>query len=168
MSLTFESVAATHDAREFVVSRDAPVVSRLDRVVVGIAASLVAVTAAVSESDSVSWSVALLVVLLLGWRFLVIRARVVSESILVLRDLGMQLESTTVFGAKSYRFVEKERILEVVLNEGVDCHQVIYYLAVVVKGERDMLLVFPELKPRLPVLRNVFVEMREVLFNRGC
>ena len=173
MPLAFEAVAATHDAREFVVTEvGAGAFGVGDGGVVGAAGCGLGyglwrwVVGGWGGGGVWAW-VALWAVVVALWAWSV-RNRVRSESVLVLRDLGIQLQTTFVWGNASFLFVEKERILEILINEGVTCHAVVFYLAVVVKDAPDLLLVFPRLQPRLPTLRTVYNHLRQVVFNEDA
>lgn len=76
------------------------------------------------------------------WRAVALITRVTEESMLVVREVGVQLERRTHFGRSKTRFIPRERLLELVLSEGIHCHQFVFYLAFIVEGERRMVLPF--------------------------
>jgi hypothetical protein len=64
------------------------------------------------------------------------------ESLLVVRDLGIQLKTTYNTGRSQSKFIDKGKILELIINEGITLFQVKFYLAVLVEGEDKMSVVF--------------------------
>eukprot|EP01116_Phalansterium_solitarium_P001977 TRINITY_DN11838_c0_g1_i1.p2 TRINITY_DN11838_c0_g1~~TRINITY_DN11838_c0_g1_i1.p2 ORF type:complete len:212 (+),score=72.20 TRINITY_DN11838_c0_g1_i1:1177-1812(+) len=66
-------------------------------------------------------------------RVLYRRSRVQEESLLVIRELGVQLQTRYYSGAVTHRFVDKKRIRAIVLNEAVKSYAVIFYMAFIVE-----------------------------------
>lgn len=89
---------------------------------------------------------------------LTIRSRsFTTETVLFLRDVGIQIETVYANGRKETTFYDRDKIECVVLNESlttVGCH---YYLVVLLRQERDVAIPFENLKPGLkdllPILR---------------
>ena len=69
-------------------------------------------------------------------------AAVLAESLLVVRDLGLQIRTRFALGAQRSRFVDRAHLADIILNEGITYQSVIFYLAVVVQGEDRLLVVF--------------------------
>ncbi|ETS79121.1 hypothetical protein PFICI_08974 [Pestalotiopsis fici W106-1] len=90
-----------------------------------------------------------------------------SESLLVLRGLGIQTSSSghTVLGGPATRFIPTEKIRDVLINEAFLGFEVRYYLAVVVEGEDEVVVVFPKLLPRRDVVERVWRAVRSCLFE---
>lgn len=86
-----------------------------------------------------------------------------TESLLVLRGLGIQTSSTGGSYLASWRagtrFIPTEKIRDVLINEAFRGFAVRYYLVVVVDGEDDVVVVFPRLLPRRRIVERVW---------RGC
>lgn len=86
-----------------------------------------------------------------------------TESLLVLRGLGIQTSSTGGSYLASWRagtrFIPTEKIRDVLINEAFRGFAVRYYLVVVVDGEEDVVVVFPRLLPRRKIVERVW---------RGC
>ena len=101
----------------------------------------------------------LLFAIKLIFRLLAVR----EESILVIRELGIQKRLTRWCGITQHTFVDAKRVKSVLINEGFQLHQVIYYLAVVVDKSPTMFLPFEYLIPRLPVLKIVHRGARTLL-----
>ena len=87
-----------------------------------------------------------------------------AESLLVVHDLGIQVKRRRYSGRLDQIFVERSRIEDVVINEGVGYTAVTYYIAFLVKGEREMLLAFQDLIPRIHDLQTVLSGARAVIF----
>jgi phosphatidylinositol N-acetylglucosaminyltransferase subunit H len=90
-----------------------------------------------------------------------------SESLLVLRGLGIQTStsSTTYLGAASTRFIPTEKIQDILVNEAFRGFEVRYYLIVVVEGEDGVVVVFPRLLPGRNIAERVWRGARECLYE---
>ncbi|KAL6059814.1 hypothetical protein QOT17_013967 [Balamuthia mandrillaris] len=65
-----------------------------------------------------------------------------EERLLVMRDLGVQLTTKLYSGAQSRQFIEKELLESVFINEGLVTYQILYYLALKLKGHNQLVLPF--------------------------
>ncbi|KAI0137206.1 GPI-GlcNAc transferase complex [Xylariales sp. AK1849] len=99
--------------------------------------------------------------------YLTLRRIHTSESLLVLRGLGIQTSSTasTVLGSAVTRFIPTEKIQDVLINEAFRGFEVRYYLVVVVEDEEDVVVVFPKLLPRREAVERVWRGVRACLFE---
>jgi len=90
-----------------------------------------------------------------------------SESLLVLRGLGIQTSTPSGFPWGSWRpatrFIPTEKIRDVLINEAFRGFEVRYYLVVVVEGEEDVIVVFPRLLPRRKIVEAVWRGVRGCL-----
>jgi len=87
----------------------------------------------------------------------------------VLRGLGIQTSSSKgniLAGRATTRFIPTEKIQDVLINEAFHGFGVRYYLVVVVDGEKDVVVVFPKLLPRVDVVETVWRGVRECLYER--
>lgn len=63
---------------------------------------------------------------------------------MVIRDLGVQISTTTGWwGGRRSRFIPTSRVGDLWIHEGFCGFEVRFYLAVVVEGEEDLVVVFP-------------------------
>lgn len=92
-----------------------------------------------------------------------------TESLLVLRGLGVQTSSTGGSYLAGWRagtrFIPTEKIRDVLINEAFRGFAVRYYLVVVVDGEEDVVVVFPRLLPRRRVVEAVWRGVRGCLWE---
>ncbi|KAK4455716.1 putative GPI-GlcNAc transferase complex [Podospora aff. communis PSN243] len=92
-----------------------------------------------------------------------------SESLLVLRGLGIQTSTAGGFPWGSWRpatrFIPTEKIRDVLINEAFRGFEVRYYLVVVVEGEEDVVVVFPRLLPRRKIVEAVWRGVRGCLYE---
>ncbi|KAK4154276.1 GPI-c transferase complex [Chaetomidium leptoderma] len=94
-----------------------------------------------------------------------------TESVLVLRGLGIQTSSCSSFSrfwwgaATQTRFIPTEKIRDVLINEAFRGFGVRYYLIVVVEGEGDVVVLFPGLLPRRRIVEAVWRGVRGCLFE---
>ncbi|ELU40953.1 PIG-H domain-containing protein [Rhizoctonia solani AG-1 IA] len=115
-----------------------------------------------SDTSIFSWAIALGVLL------------VAIESIFVFPSVGIQLETCRglVFlgqyvlsaGASRY-FLPLAGISDIVINEGLCGWNVRRYLAVLSAGESRLHVVFQNIDPPFPVLKEVYHGLRETLFD---
>ncbi|KAI8374615.1 GPI-GlcNAc transferase complex, PIG-H component-domain-containing protein [Radiomyces spectabilis] len=88
-----------------------------------------------------------------------------EESILAMRDIGIQVKTTYWGGSSVSRFVNRLKIEDVVLNEGITMWQIKSYMALLVKDQEKMTVVFEHLLPKLqPILLDVYRGVRQTIF----
>ncbi|KXJ96624.1 GPI-GlcNAc transferase complex, PIG-H component-domain-containing protein [Microdochium bolleyi] len=107
-------------------------------------------------------------VYLLALYYLVLRRIHTEERLLVLRGLGIQTSSSaaTVLGSSVTRFIPTEKIQDVLINEAFRGFEVRHYLIVIVEGEEDVVVVFPQLLPRPEVVEKVWRGLRRCLYEQ--
>jgi phosphatidylinositol glycan class H protein len=90
-----------------------------------------------------------------------------TESLLVLRGLGIQTSSAsgTFLTGTATRFIPTEKICDVLINEAFKGFEVRYYLIVVVDGEEDLVVVFPRLLPGRRIVEAVWKGVRGCLYE---
>ncbi|KAK3397290.1 GPI-GlcNAc transferase complex, PIG-H component-domain-containing protein [Sordaria brevicollis] len=99
-----------------------------------------------------------------------------TESLLVLRGLGIQMSSSVGGGnffrlgggtyMKRTRFIPTEKIQDILINEAFKGFEVRYYLVIVVEGEEDVVVCFPRLLPRRKIAEKVWREARGCLYEK--
>lgn len=106
-----------------------------------------------------------------------------EESLLVIRGLGIQTStsSATYLFKASTRFIPTTQIQDIVIHEAFKGFEVRFYLAVIVDGEPDVLVVFPvsrlvfcgnhadqihqSLLPKRAILEEVWRSSRHCLYD---
>jgi phosphatidylinositol N-acetylglucosaminyltransferase subunit H len=90
-----------------------------------------------------------------------------TDSLLVLRGLGIQTSSTggTYLTSAVTRFIPTEKIQDIFINEAFRGFEVRYYLVVVVEGEEDVVVVFPQLLPKRKIVEAVWRGVRGCLYE---
>ena len=58
-----------------------------------------------------------------------------KESLLVIKDVGVQIKTTFCDGRSESRFLDQANIMEIIINEGMTRWQVKYYLAILLSGQ---------------------------------
>jgi len=108
--------------------------------------------------------VSMVLMIWIGYRLML---GTISERMIVLRGKGIQLEKKTFCGMVSHcLFIPIENIKYLAINEGFHIDSVIFYLVVVLKNDREkMILPFDTLYPRLDTLKQIFPRAKQVLFN---
>ena len=64
------------------------------------------------------------------------------ESILIVRDLGVQVKTVYMDGRCISRFIDHSCIADIIINEGITMLQVKFYMAIIVEGQDRMVIVF--------------------------
>jgi phosphatidylinositol glycan class H protein len=91
----------------------------------------------------------------------------IEESLTVLRGLGIQTSTTssTYLQAPTTRFIPTTSIQDIFIYEAFKGFEVRFYLAIVVEGEEDAVVVFPTLLPRRAILEEVWRGTRKCLWE---
>ncbi|KAF7724995.1 hypothetical protein EC973_000488 [Apophysomyces ossiformis] len=88
-----------------------------------------------------------------------------DSSILVMHGIGIQVKTTYWGGSSVSRFINRLKIEDVVINEGISLWQIKYYMAILVKDQSNVIVVFENLLPKLqPVLLDVYRGTRSIIF----
>lgn len=83
-----------------------------------------------------------------GWAIFCLRQSnhcYAEESLLVIRGFGIQTStsSSTYLSTAATRFIPTTQIQDIIIHEAFKGFEVRFYLAVIVEGEPDVLVVFP-------------------------
>ena len=97
---------------------------------------------------------------------------VVSESILVMRRVGVWLTTRRALARPSSRFVDAGRIRSIVVHEAVTGSDVFHYMCfrpfprrAGSNPPRKVILAYPNLRPALPILREAYARVHDTLFE---
>ncbi|RIB27112.1 GPI-GlcNAc transferase complex, PIG-H component-domain-containing protein, partial [Gigaspora rosea] len=90
-----------------------------------------------------------------------------KESILSIRDIGIQVETVYINGRTVSRFIERSKISDIIINEGITMLQVKFYMAIIVEGQDKMVVVFQHLLPKYSILIQVYRGTRSIIFNES-
>lgn len=114
-------------------------------------------------SDGAWWWAPLLVAGTIVWACS--RRSSVQESLLVIRGLGIQTStsSSSYLSTPTTRFIPTAQVQDIFIHEAFIGFAVKFYLAVIVEGEEEAVVVFPKLLPRRDVLEEVWRGARGVL-----
>ncbi|KAF2008049.1 hypothetical protein P154DRAFT_584572 [Amniculicola lignicola CBS 123094] len=121
----------------------------------------------VRVAEGVQWRYLAPGALLVLW--LVVKRRYTEETLLAIRGLGLQTStsSPTYLTTASTRFIPTTSIQDIFIHEAFKGFEVRFYLAIVVKGEQDVVVVFPTLLPRRAILEDVWRGARACLYEGG-
>ncbi|OJJ60576.1 hypothetical protein ASPSYDRAFT_56120 [Aspergillus sydowii CBS 593.65] len=99
--------------------------------------------------------------------YAVFRKGYTEESLLVIRGLGIQTStsSPTYLSKAATRFIPTTEIQDIVIHEAFKGFEVRFYLAVVVVGEPEVVVVFPKLLPNRAKLEEVWRGSRHCLYD---
>lgn len=96
---------------------------------------------------------------------------VTKESLLVMRSVGLQLRTCYFLGGEKTKFIPFIDINDVIINEAITMHHVVYYLAVLVSSNEDrnktteVIPLFMSSQPKLKQLIEIKRGCEEVLWN---
>lgn len=80
----------------------------------------------------------------------------IAESIIIIKNFGIQLRIKYFFGAEKNRFLETDTINGIFIHEYIFGSEVKYSVAFLVKGQTEILLLFKHLYPgSFDILRRV-------------
>ncbi|KAG4301592.1 hypothetical protein PCANB_001687 [Pneumocystis canis] len=85
-----------------------------------------------------------------------------SESLLVLHNLGLQVTLHYFLLPSRTRFIPLSEILDVVIHEGFIGLEVRYYLALIIRNEDTLQVIFENLLPRRKFLEIVYKEIQTI------
>lgn len=91
-----------------------------------------------------------------------------DESLLVIRDLGVQTNCHSIVPWKSSsKLIPLDSIRDIFINEGFRKFDVCYYMGIAIESETEIHVVFPTLLPRHDVLQKVYKETVILLANNS-
>lgn len=110
------------------------------------------------------WVLAILTAITL---YVCLRRNYTEESLLVLRGLGIQTSTSSpyFFQSPTTTFIPTTQIQDIVIHEAFKGLEVRYYLAVIVEGASEVVVVFPHLLPKREILEQVWRGARKCLYN---
>ncbi|KAJ1818913.1 hypothetical protein LPJ75_001315 [Coemansia sp. RSA 2598] len=90
--------------------------------------------------------------------------QVYQESLIVIRNVGIQTEAVTLAGFRSVRSFELSQIEDLIIHEALQLFEYRYYMAILPKNPGDnIVIMFPHLLPRLDGLLPVYHGSRHLL-----
>ncbi|XP_020774781.1 phosphatidylinositol N-acetylglucosaminyltransferase subunit H [Boleophthalmus pectinirostris] len=110
-----------------------------------------------------------ILITLLGMMVFIHFVKVDHETLLVVGSLGVQVSYSYASGRETCSFIEMSKIKDIVINEAIYMHQIIYYLCVLLKDPSDpnavsgVVPLFQSSKPRLNCLVKVYKSCQEIL-----
>ncbi|KAF9956617.1 hypothetical protein BGZ72_002628 [Mortierella alpina] len=156
--MTFQCNAHADNTREYIMTSDAPRINSYDFMVVIACAGCVYFLGTTFTSYAV-------IALLIVSRVIVKLFMVTEETILVIRDVGVQVKTVYLGGRSASRFIDRSKISDIIINEAITMMHIRVYLAIIVEGEDKMVVVFQHLLPRLNVLLQAYHGARSIIFN---
>jgi len=90
-----------------------------------------------------------------------------EESLLLIRGLGLQTStsSPSYLSTPTTRFIPMSQIQDIFIHEAFKGFEVKFYLAVIVVGEEETVVVFPKLLPKREILEEVWRGAKTVLYQ---
>ncbi|KAI9235038.1 MAG: GPI-GlcNAc transferase complex, PIG-H component-domain-containing protein [Podila humilis] len=135
--MTFQCYSHADNTREYIMTSDAPRINSYDFMAVILCAGFV--------------------------YFLFFM--VTEETILVIRDVGIQVKTVYLGGRSVSRFIDRSKIQDIIINEAITMMHIRVYMAIIVEGQDKMVVVFQNLLPRLNVLLQAYHGARSIIFH---
>ncbi|KAG0266156.1 hypothetical protein BG011_003143, partial [Mortierella polycephala] len=133
--MTFQCYAHADNTREYIMTSDVPRINSNDFVVVFTCAALV------YTLGTTFTSYAVIALLIISW--IVVKLFIVTEeTILVIRDVGVQVKTVYLGGRSASRFIDRSKISDIIINEAITMMHIRVYMAIIVEGEDRMVVVF--------------------------
>ncbi|KAG0208615.1 hypothetical protein BGX31_002286 [Mortierella sp. GBA43] len=151
--MPFQRHVHADSTREYIMTSDAKRVNSYDYMVALICPTLL-------YSLGTTWSSYTLMALLILWRIAAKLLMVTQETILVIRDVGVQVKTVYLGGRSTSRFIDRSKISDIIINEAITMMHIRVYMAIIVEGEDRM-----HLLPRLNVLLQAYHGARSIIFN---
>ncbi|KAK2856398.1 hypothetical protein Q5P01_005133 [Channa striata] len=95
--------------------------------------------------------------------------KVDHESLLIIGSLGIQVSSSYASGRETTTFIEMNKIKDIVINEAIYLHRIVYYLCVLLKDPLEpnavssVVPLFQSSKPRLNCLEGAATHLQQLL-----
>ncbi|ORZ26647.1 GPI-GlcNAc transferase complex, PIG-H component-domain-containing protein [Lobosporangium transversale] len=157
--MTFRCYAHADNTREYIMTSDAKRINSYDFMLIFICLGLVYALGTTKTCYAV---VSLLILFRIAFKLLFM---VTEETILVIRDVGVQVKTVYLGGRSSSRFIDRSKITDIIINEAITMMHIRVYMAIIVEGEDRMVVVFQHLLPRLNVLLQAYHGARSIIFN---
>ncbi|KAJ2452436.1 hypothetical protein EV183_002951 [Coemansia sp. RSA 2336] len=91
--------------------------------------------------------------------------QVYQESLLVVRNVGIQMETVTLAGFRTVQSYDVAQIKDVIIHEALHLLEYRYYMAILpLDPQSNIVIMFPHLLPKLNQLLPVFHGSRKLLF----
>ena len=69
-------------------------------------------------------------------------SKVAREKLIIIKNLGVQIESHTIRGKVKKRFIDFGRVRDIVINEYLTLFDIGQYMAIIVEKEKSLLIPF--------------------------
>ncbi|KAM9965813.1 hypothetical protein ACTFIR_005988 [Dictyostelium discoideum] len=164
--MEYSCIPINNDVREYKISRkDRSIITYFDLFLLFTFICTFVKHQFYSQSLFKSFSTYFLFALIL-FRFYLKFFIVKEESLIVMREIGVQLKRKYFLRPSTVvEFIEKSKIEQIVINEGITKHNVIFYMAFIVEGKNKMVLAFEELIPRIDTLLKIYKGTQSLIFN---
>nr|XP_058962148.1 phosphatidylinositol N-acetylglucosaminyltransferase subunit H-like [Pocillopora verrucosa] len=94
-----------------------------------------------------------------------------KESVLIVKDLGIQYTKSCVLGLQTSQFIEHHKIVDVLINEVITMHQVVCYLTLLIsegkqnqpRRKHELLPLFMATVPNLVTIKSIYHGMQKIL-----
>ncbi|KAF2077614.1 hypothetical protein CYY_001077 [Polysphondylium violaceum] len=155
--MEYNCIHINNDVKEYRISRkDKSIVTKFDYFLL----SLLLLTALYHhiylEASALRSFSTYLIIFLIIFKFYLKLFIVKEESLIVMRELGVQIKRKYFLRPDTLEFIDKNKIQNVIINEGITKHNVIFYMAFIVEGKNKMVLAFEDLIPRLNILLQIY------------
>ena len=84
---------------------------------------------------------------------------------MAIRDIGVQVKTVYANGRERSQFIEQSKLADILINEGISIHRILYYMLLVVKDEKKTVVVFENTLPRLQCILKAYRGVRSIMYG---
>lgn len=134
--------------------------------VIGVAVALCKEIFLLTRTSCFIWTVVLLSLVCVKLSYV----NISEESVLVVKDLGIQFTRCGIFGQKTKQFIEQHRVVDVIINEVITMHQVVFYLMLLISSDTEdntlenqqLVPLFTSSMPCLETIKPIYHGMKQI------
>ncbi|TNV82633.1 hypothetical protein FGO68_gene868 [Halteria grandinella] len=94
---------------------------------------------------------------------MLVGSKIVRERLVIIQNLGVQLESETIKGSVARRFIDSGRVRDIVINEYLTQFDIGEYIAVIVEKEKSLIIPFKNCKLKLKELIPIYQAAKRLI-----
>ncbi|KAF5153684.1 GPI-GlcNAc transferase complex PIG-H component family protein [Theileria parva strain Muguga] len=97
-----------------------------------------------------------LLLIILVVNYLCYQLYIVEERLMFLSNFGIQIETVSLRGATSYKSIPINNIESLLINEAFLAQEIIFYLLIILKDSKDIILPFKNVRLKIDNLRLIY------------
>ncbi|KAJ5076775.1 phosphatidylinositol n-acetylglucosaminyltransferase subunit h [Anaeramoeba ignava] len=166
MVLTFSEKRINDGIIKFSIYTNAKYIRLVDKILFYTIIFFITITTSLRQEFSITkfaWVLIGLLIIHLFTNFFQVR----SESLWIIPELGIQFNKKYLSGSKTKKFYDKDRMKNVIINEGITRFQIIFYIGFIIEGEHKLVMPFTHLYPKLKDLKRIYNQVQDIFFSES-